>query len=228
MDRETRTSKYKELREKIHDDVKIDRQSYVEDDAEDDFLSFLPKSHEKPLAENYEDLTGKVELDDALHVVTGEPVGKSLENTRMDILKKIKDDNSQRTKSGSHEDDLKHGHAVSDNASSSFMDKIIAMSPEEDVKEFEAFKKQEDVKTEEVKEVTPEPVEEKPKKVKKEKPKKVKEDKPKKPGFFKKFFEEEDDTDSDGAIDKVERVIMVILVAVFVVLLIALAALILF
>ena len=113
MSEQTRMSKYKDLRNNIDDDT-----SYVpreEDDSDDDFLSFIPKSnhHESLEPKTYETLKYESNPFESLH-------------EERDVT---------RTRSDYHTSELRRGHAVK---GGSLMDKLAAMSPEEDV---EAFRK---------------------------------------------------------------------------------------
>lgn len=135
MAEETRMSKYKDLRETIDGDA-----DYVpdntEDESDDDFLAFLPKKdkHENLEPKTYETL--KYESDPFESLRDEGVVSKNTVDTRLDILTKIKQDaDTQETIRDYHTAELKRGHAVE---GSSLMEKLAAMSPEEDV---EAFRK---------------------------------------------------------------------------------------
>lgn len=136
MAEETRMSKYKDLRETIDGDA-----DYVpeqeDDDGDDDFLAFLPKrdKHENLEPKTYETLKYENDPFESLHDDKG-VMTKNTVDTRLDILTKIKQDaDTQETIRNFHTAELKRGHAVE---GSSLMEKLAAMSPEEDV---EAFRK---------------------------------------------------------------------------------------
>ena len=140
MSEQTRMSKYKDLRNNIDDDT-----SYVpreEDDSDDDFLSFIPKSnhHESLEPKTYETLKYESNPFESLH------------EERVDILNAMKEDaSSQDTICDYHTSELRRGHAVK---GGSLMDKLAAMSPEEDVEAFRKYSEEiphrEPVKTEPV------------------------------------------------------------------------------
>ena len=135
MSEQTRMSKYKDLRDNIDDDA-----GYVpheEDDADDDFLSFIPKSNHRESLEpkTYETLKYESNPFESLHE-NRLSATRTRMNTRLDILNQMKEDaSSQDTICDYHTSELRRGHAVK---GGSLMDKLAAMSPEEDV---EAFRK---------------------------------------------------------------------------------------
>ncbi len=141
MEKETRISKYKELREEMKEEVAIDRHTMINesDDEDDDFLSFLPKKEvpreDDTLMEplSYETLKNdNEEVKMALNEAKVN-VGKEQYNTRLDILNKIK-----------REDKL--AHATTDESQKetpkkkmTLLEKLASMSPEEDVEELRKF-----------------------------------------------------------------------------------------
>lgn len=149
MEKQTRVNKYKELREEMKEEVSIDRH-VVEDnvDDEDDFLGFLPKS-EKPslndtLVEPLSYETLKKDNEDVRSAIHSAKVnvGKEQYNTRLDILNKIKHDDKDYD--FSHEQrsqDFSKGHAVKEEPQKkmSLLEKLAAMSPEEDAEELKKF-----------------------------------------------------------------------------------------
>lgn len=135
MAEETRMSKFKDLRENI--DEETDYEPQIEDESDDDFLSFLPKKdkHEELEPKTYETLKYESHPFESLHEEHGS-VSKNTVDTRLDILTRIKQDaDSQDIIHDYHTAELKRGHAVQ---GGSLMEKLAAMSPEEDV---EAFRK---------------------------------------------------------------------------------------
>ncbi len=150
MEKRTRVQKYKNLRESMKEEVSINRNAVVDQqDEEDDFLSFLPKEEKVPTIEDtleqplsYESLD---ELSDDVQDVLNmakRNVGKSQYNTRLDILNKIKNEEKKELEA----DDLENGHVVNGAKKMSLLEKLAAMSPEEDVEELEMYEKEKDVK----------------------------------------------------------------------------------
>ncbi len=134
MSEQTRMSKYKDLRNNIDDTSYVPRE---EDDSDDNFLSFIPKSnHHKSLEpKTYETLKYESNPFESLHEEC-DSVARTRTDTRLDILNAMKEDaSSQDTICDYHTSELRRGHAVK---GGSLMDKLAAMSPEEDV---EAFRK---------------------------------------------------------------------------------------
>ena len=146
MEKMTRVKKYKELRESMKEEVSIERQNIVETVEDDDFLSFIPKTENNvnvndtlmnPLSYETLDESSK-EVKDALNMAKMN-VGKDQFNTRLDILNKIKSEDLYK------EDELKdadfsNGHVVNQpQKKMTLLERLAAMSPEEDVKELEKF-----------------------------------------------------------------------------------------
>ncbi len=103
----TRTEKYKKIRESINEEVGINREAPAISDTkveDDDFLSFIPKVEEKEISiedtlqevRPYE-LLKKEETEDVSRALQNAKsnIGKEEFNTRMDILNKIR--NPQKT-----------------------------------------------------------------------------------------------------------------------------------
>jgi len=148
MEKETRINKYKELRDEMKEEVAIDRHVIVdvEEEGDDDFLAFLPKKEEKkhiddtlmePLS--YETLK---EDDEDVRMALKEAkvnVGKEQYNTRLDILSKIKQDDFNY--SPRHEGQVKEVVPVKEEAPKkmTLLEKLAAMSPEEDAEELKKF-----------------------------------------------------------------------------------------
>jgi len=142
MEKQTRMNKYKDLRNEMKEEVAIENQ-YQEDnfDDEDDFLAFLPREkqpvNEDTLKEplNYENLNNEDEdLRQAINEAKTQ-IGKEKYNTRLDILNHIKKDEDPEyepvhgPKSGFEESQKKM----------SLLEKLAAMSPEEDAEELRKF-----------------------------------------------------------------------------------------
>ena len=187
----SRVKKYQELRDGLKEEVGISKEKYVEtvqtEDDDDDFLSFMKKDDEEKEVNLEDTLTepktfeqmreeGSAELDKALKSAK-ETVGKQDEyNTRMDILNKIREPEKHTIKIDSVEsyatEEFAKGMFVGNEVEEkpekmTFMEKLAAMSPEEDAKKAEEFlqqesnaleEKQEDVQ-EELVETIEEPIE---------------------------------------------------------------------
>ena len=122
MEKQTRINKYKDLRDEMKEEVAIDRQvTYEQDDEDDDFLSFLPQDRPKDIQDtlmeplSYETLKPDNEnIQTALNEAKTN-MGKEQYNTRLDILNKIKQKKM------------------------SLLEKLAAMSPEEDAEELKRY-----------------------------------------------------------------------------------------
>lgn len=170
----SRVKKYQELRDGLKKEVGISKEKYVEpvqnDDDDDDFLSFMKKDKEEKEVNLEDTLTetktfeqmreeGSAELDKALKSAK-ESVGKQDQyNTRMDILSKIREPEKNTIKIDSVESyatqEFAKGMFVNNEVEEeskekmTFMEKLAAMSPEEDVKKAEEFLQQESEEVEE-------------------------------------------------------------------------------
>lgn len=170
----SRVKKYQELRDELKEEVGISKEKYVEpvqnDDDDDDFLSFMKKDKEEKEVNLEDTLTetktfeqmreeGSAELDKALKSAK-ESVGKQDQyNTRMDILSKIREPEKNTIKIDSVESyatqEFAKGMFVNNEVEEeskekmTFMEKLAAMSPEEDVKKAEEFLQQESEEVEE-------------------------------------------------------------------------------
>ena len=170
----SRVKKYQELRDGLKEEVGISKEKYVEpvqnDDDDDDFLSFMKKDKEEKEVNLEDTLTetktfeqmreeGSAELDKALKSAK-ESVGKQDQyNTRMDILSKIREPEKNTIKIDSVESyatqEFAKGMFVNNKVEEepkekmTFMEKLAAMSPEEDVKKAEEFLQQESEEMEE-------------------------------------------------------------------------------
>lgn len=160
----SRVKKYQELRDGLKEEVGISKEKYVEpvqnDDDDDDFLSFMKKDKEEKEVNLEDTLTetktfeqmreeGSAELDKALKSAK-ESVGKQDQyNTRMDILSKIREPEKNTIKIDSVESyatqEFAKGMFVNNEVEEeskekmTFMEKLAAMSPEEDVKKQKNF-----------------------------------------------------------------------------------------
>ena len=160
----SRVKKYQELRDGLKEEVGISKEKYVEpvqnDGDDDDFLSFMKKDKEEKEL-NFEQMReeGSAELDKALKSAK-ESVGKQDQyNTRMDILSKIREPEKNTIKIDSVESyatqEFAKGMFVNNKVEEepkekmTFMEKLAAMSPEEDVKKAEEFLQQESEEVEE-------------------------------------------------------------------------------
>lgn len=148
MSEQTRMSKYKDLRDNIDD---VGYVPHEEEDADDDFLSFIPKSNHRESLEpkTYETLKYESNPFESLHEDHNSTT-RTRTDTRLDILNQMKEDaSSQDTICDYHTSELRRGHAVK---GGSLMDKLAAMSPEEDVEAFRKYSEEiphrEPVKTE--------------------------------------------------------------------------------
>ena len=120
MEKQTRINKYKDLREEMKEEVAIDRRVVTTStDEDDDFLAFLPHA-EKPKLDDtlmeplsYETLNKDNEdVKSALNEAKVN-VGKEQYNTRLDILSKIKQDDSDYIPAHEYRtQDFSQGHVV--------------------------------------------------------------------------------------------------------------------
>lgn len=206
MEKMTRVKKYKELRDSMKEEVSIDRQVIKEVVEDDDFLGFIPKKEEHVNVEDtlinplsYETLDETAQhVKDALNVAKLN-VGKDQYNTRLDILSKIKHDD--KYKEDLNDVDFSNGYVVNEKQKKmTLLEKLAAMSPEEDVLELEKFEKEELEKKEKVE-------------IKKEETEELK--------LFTELMEEdtfddEDDEENDNKVLTVLNVIIIILIIVFI------------
>ena len=111
MSEQTRMSKYKDLRDNIDDDIYV---PHEEDDADDDFLSFIPRSNHRESLEpkTYETLKYESNPFESLHEDHLNTT-RTRTDTRLDILNQMKEDaSSQDTICDYHTSELRRGHAV--------------------------------------------------------------------------------------------------------------------
>lgn len=143
MEKQTRINKYKELRDEMKEEVAIDRQvTYEQDDEDDDFLSFLPQNHQKDIQDtlmeplSYETLKPDSEdIKSALNEAKTN-MGKEQYNTRLDILNKIKQSEEHQPQ---HSEASQSEVKAEPQKKMSLLEKLAAMSPEEDAKELKKY-----------------------------------------------------------------------------------------
>ena len=149
MEKQTRMSKYKQLRETINDEVAIQHKETIETVEDDDFLAFISKKEEVNLEDTllepktFETLEEEKHVKEALNEAKVN-VGKEAYNTRLDILSKIR----------SEEIKVKEEKPIEKEPAKkmSLLERLAAMSPEEDVEEFKEYE-EEQKKTVEKKEI---------------------------------------------------------------------------
>ena len=143
MEKQTRINKYKELRDEMKEEVAIDRQvTYEQDDEDDDFLSFLPQNHQKDIQDtlmeplSYETL--KPDSEDVKSALneTKTNMGKEQYNTRLDILNKIKQSEEHQPQ---HSEASQSEVKAEPQKKMSLLEKLAAMSPEEDAEELKKY-----------------------------------------------------------------------------------------
>ena len=143
MEKQTRINKYKELRDEMKEEVAIDRQvTYEQDDEDDDFLSFLPQNHQKDIQDtlmeplSYETLKPDSEdIKSALNEAKTN-MGKEQYNTRLDILNKIKQSEEHQPQ---HSETSQSEVKAEPQKKMSLLEKLAAMSPEEDAEELKKY-----------------------------------------------------------------------------------------
>lgn len=143
MEKQTRINKYKELRDEMKEEVAIDRQvTYEQDDGDDDFLSFLPQNHQKDIQDtlmeplSYETLKPDSEdIKSALNEAKTN-MGKEQYNTRLDILNKIKQSEEHQPQ---HSEASQSEVKAEPQKKMSLLEKLAAMSPEEDAEELKKY-----------------------------------------------------------------------------------------
>ena len=143
MEKQTRINKYKELRDEMKEEVAIDRQvTYEQDDEDDDFLSFLPQNHQKDIQDtlmeplSYETLKPDSEdIKSALNEAKTN-MGKEQYNTRLDILNKIKQSEEHQPQ---HSEASQSEVKAEPQKKMSLLEKLAAMSPEEDAEELKKY-----------------------------------------------------------------------------------------
>ena len=143
MEKQTRINKYKDLRDEMKEEVAIDRQvTYEQDDEDDDFLSFLPQDRPKDIQDtlmeplSYETLKPDNEnIQTALNEAKTN-MGKEQYNTRLDILNKIKQSEEHQPL---HSESVQPEAKVEPQKKMSLLEKLAAMSPEEDAEELKRY-----------------------------------------------------------------------------------------
>ncbi|MEG0592800.1 MAG: hypothetical protein RR512_05760 [Coprobacillus sp.] len=149
MEKQTRINKYKDLREEMKEEVAIDRHVFDEPTEDDDeFLAFLPKQEkvniEDTLMEPLSYETLNKDNDNVKQAINEAKinVGKEQYNTRLDILNKIKNEDSEYVPAHEYQtQDFSQGHVVNEvpQKKMSLLEKLAAMSPEEDAEELKKF-----------------------------------------------------------------------------------------
>ena len=115
MEKQTRINKYKELRDEMKEEVAIDRQvTYEQDDEDDDFLSFLPQNHQKDIQDT---------LMEPLSYETLKPDSEDIKSAL----------NEAKTNMG------KEQYNTQPQKKMSLLEKLAAMSPEEDAEELKKY-----------------------------------------------------------------------------------------
>ena len=143
MEKQTRINKYKDLRDEMKEEVAIDRQvTYEQDDEDDDFLAFLPQDRPKDIQDtlmeplSYETLKPDNEnIQTALNEAKTN-MGKEQYNTRLDILNKIKQPEEHQPL---HSESVQPEAKVEPQKKMSLLEKLAAMSPEEDAEELKKY-----------------------------------------------------------------------------------------
>ena len=159
MEKQTRMSKYKDLRSEMMEEVPIHHNKVTSVVEDDDFLAFIPKKEVKNVEDTliqpltYETLDKDDEGIRSAITHAKANVGKEQYNTRLDILSKIKGEEFVEAKEESKKAPVKK---------MSLLEKLASMSPQEDVEELKKFQNEEKKKETIVKEtVKEETVEEK-------------------------------------------------------------------
>ncbi|MCD7810202.1 MAG: hypothetical protein LUH02_12765 [Erysipelotrichaceae bacterium] len=133
MEKETRMSKYKDLRDEMKEEVAISPQEIFNDEEDDDFLSFIKDDEQKTFNDtleeplSYETLSiDSEEIKSALNDAKVK-VGKEKYNTRLDILNKIKKDENTEEEVEEPQNKM------------TLLERLAAMSPEEDAEELRKY-----------------------------------------------------------------------------------------
>lgn len=143
MEKQTRMSKYRALRAEMMEEVPIHHTGTSHVVEDDDFLGFIPKKEEKKIEDTliepltYETLDKNDEGVRSAITHAKANVGKEQYNTRLDILSKIK---------GEELNELKTEEKKAPVKKMSLLEKLAAMSPEEDVEELKKFQSEEKTK----------------------------------------------------------------------------------
>ncbi len=116
--------------------------TYEQDDEDDDFLSFLPQNHQKDIQDtlmeplSYETLKPDSEdIKSALNEAKTN-MGKEQYNTRLDILNKIKQSEEHQPQ---HSEASQSEVKAEPQKKMSLLEKLAAMSPEEDAEELKKY-----------------------------------------------------------------------------------------
>jgi len=147
MEKQTRVQKYKNLREEMKEEVAINRHiNETSHDEDDDFLAFIPKEEKKKIEDtlmeplSYETLNTDSQVKNALNEAKIN-VGKEQYNTRLDILNKIKQEEKTHTSAYDNQnDDINSESTIQEEKPKmTLLEKLAAMSPEEDAEELKKF-----------------------------------------------------------------------------------------
>lgn len=148
MEKQTRMSKYKKLRDEMMDEVTINNPSSIENEnvEDDDFLSFLPKEEKKSINDTLMEPLSYETLDDeneSIKMALNDAkvnLGKEQYNTRLDILNKIKKEENGPHKEISQTKEMgKEKFSQESEKKMTLLEKLAAMSPEEDAEELRKY-----------------------------------------------------------------------------------------
>lgn len=149
MEKQTRVSKYKELRDEMKEEVAINQQvNDVSIEEDDDFLAFLPKEEKKTIEDTLMEPLSYETLDhdneDVLNALNEAKVnvGKEKYNTRLDILNKIKQDSHDYIPAHGQDKDIQKSEDDKPQMKMSLLEKLAAMSPEEDAEELKKYEEE--------------------------------------------------------------------------------------
>lgn len=230
MEKQTRMNKYKDLREEMKSEVTINQHvRTMDDDDDDDFLAFLPKE-EKPAIDDtlmeplsYETLD---EDNENIKMALNEAkvnVGKDQYNTRLDILNKIKKEEGRHEAVHEYRGYVKEDKSPEEQPKKmSLLEKLVAMSPEEDAEELRKFEEDMTVadmmkETKKTKKKVESPKVEKPQK--KEKPRVEKQPKQEvKKAVKKKEIKQEEEVEEESKLVKFLNYVIIVFIIIFVVL----------
>jgi len=148
MEKQTRVNKYKELREGMKEEVAINQQVSDTPIEDDDFLAFLPKEEKKKVEDTLMEPLSYETLDhdneDVLNALNEAKVnvGKEKYNTRLDILNKIKQDSSDYVPAHGQYQENQETVEAKPQKKMSLLEKLAAMSPEEDAEELKKYEEE--------------------------------------------------------------------------------------
>lgn len=146
MEKQSRIQKYKDLRDEMKEEVAINKHidhSPVEDD---DFLSFIPQKKQEDVDDtlieplSYETLEEDLSVQEAINEAKVN-VGKEKFNTRLDIFNKIKKEESHQPQHVEADSHVSYEHEET-SPKMSLLEKLAAMSPEEDADELRKYEEE--------------------------------------------------------------------------------------